>query len=339
MLDTIAQIWASSGWPISFSGEVMILTILAVFAALLVYETLHPRDKHPSKNLHQSYKTNIGMFAVNTITLSVLSTSSFLSMIEPNSYTGLFNFISDNKIKIVISFLSLDWFLYQWHKTCHKYDWLWMFHRVHHNDNHLNVSTAFRVHFMELFLTNVLKVMFVIITGIDGMVLLFHELVTTIFVMFHHTNIKVKYEPLFSKVFIGPLLHRTHHSVHRFEHDSNYGAIFSIWDRIFGTLLAANPVSTGINGYSPQSLINVIRFGFTTPVIPVREPVTPLTEMIQVAAYYRAEKRGFIHGNDQYDWYLAEQEIHKMVYKPAEKSQPKSKFSWSLFNNNHLSLC
>jgi hypothetical protein len=101
--------------------------------------------------------------------------------------------------------------------------------------------------------------------------------------------------------------------MNREEHDSNYGAIFSFWDRVFGTLLETSTVKIGIKGYSPQSLINLISFGFTTPVIQLKKPTIAIDDMIRVAAYYRAEKRGFIHGNDQYDWFIAERDIHNTI--------------------------
>ena len=347
MLELIVQTWTNRIWPNFISGNLMIVAIIATFALLLIYETLHPKEKHPSLNLQQSYKTNIGMFIVNAVTLSVLSASSLLLMIDPTTQYGIFNFVSNNHVKIVLSFLALDWLLYYWHKTCHKYNWLWMFHRVHHNDTHLNVSTAFRVHFIELFFTNILKVSFVITMGIDQVVLMFHELITTLFVMFHHSNIEVKYESILGKMFVSPSIHRTHHSIYRKEHDNNYGAIFSIWDRIYGTFLNPKPVKTGIQGeYSPQELIDLIKFGFTTPVIPIRVPksTVPLNDMIQVAAYYRAEKRGFAHGNDHNDWYAAEKEIHKMLCNNDKKVEvvvkQNPKFKWFNFQFfNKLSLC
>ena len=70
--------------------------------------------------------------------------------------------------------------------------------------------------------------------------------------MFHHANISFKGEKLLSYVIIVPSLHRTHHSTQRIEHDSNYGAVLSLWDRLFGTLSEVKSAEIGIKGNSPQ---------------------------------------------------------------------------------------
>ena len=96
--------------------------------------------------------------------------------------------------------------MYLWHKASHRFDCLWMFHRVHHNDPYLNISTAFRVHVLELFITFILKAILVIIFGIEQTMLLTNEAMMTFFIMFHHTNISFKGEKLLGHVIIVPSL-------------------------------------------------------------------------------------------------------------------------------------
>ena len=93
----------------------------------------------------------------------------------------------------------------------------------------------------------------------------------------------------------------------------NYGAVLSLWDRLFGTLEVLNPAEIGIKGNSPQDLVNLIKFGFTLPAPTSAQPVN-LDAMIAVAAYYKAEKRGFYPGNDIRDWLEAKKEIIALVY-------------------------
>ena len=137
----------------------------------------------------------------------------------------------------------------------------------------------------------------------------------TLFIMFHHTNISFKGEKLLSYFIIVPSLHRTHHSKQRCEHDSNYGAVLSLWDWLFGTRSELKPAEIGIKGNSPQDLVNLIKFGFgfTLPTPPTVQPVN-LDAMIAEAAYYKAEKRGFSPGNDIRDWLEAKSEIIALVY-------------------------
>ena len=118
---------------------------------------------------------------------------------------------------------------------------------------------------------------------------------------------------ILGQVIIVPSLHRTHHSTQRCEHDSNYGAVLSLWDRLFGTLSELNPAEIGIKGSTPQDLVNLIKFGFTLDTPPTVQPIN-LDAMIAEAAYYKAEKRGFYPGNEFRDWLEAKREIIAMVY-------------------------
>lgn len=293
--------------------QVMALSLLMVFAILMTIEHHAPREKLSKKHLHQSYKTNIGLFIVNSIAMSLLSTSSLLILAKHYSNRGLFNLACSPAWEALLSFLLLDLLIYLWHKACHRFDCLWMFHRVHHNDAYLNTSTAFRVHLIELFITNILKAGLIILLGIEEAVVLFSEALMTLFVMFHHANISVIGEKLLGKIIIVPSLHRTHHSTQRDEHDSNYGAVLSIWDRLFGTLSEREPAEIGIKGNSPHDLVNLIKFGFTVQVPPSLEAID-IEAMIAEAAYYKAEKRGFYPGNDIPDWLEAKRDIIKQVY-------------------------
>ncbi len=81
------------------------------------------------------------------------------------------------------------------------------------------------------------------------------EAIMTLFIMFHHTNISFQGEKRLGNVIIVPSLHRTHHSTQRSEHDSNYGAVLSLWDRLFGTLSELKPAEIGIKGSSPQIVL------------------------------------------------------------------------------------
>jgi sterol desaturase/sphingolipid hydroxylase (fatty acid hydroxylase superfamily) len=315
--------------------DILALTLLMGFTILATLEFHAPREKLPTKHLRQSYKTNISLFIVNSIAMSLVSASSLLILAERYSDKGLLNTLSSPVWKAVLSFLLLDLLMYLWHKASHRFDCLWMFHRVHHNDPYLNISTAFRIHVLELFITHVLKAILVIILGIEQALLLTNEAIMTLFIMFHHTNISFKGEKLLGHVIIVPSLHRTHHSTQRREHDSNYGAVLSLWDRLFGTLAELEPADIGIKGSSPQDLVNLIRFGFARQTPPSVQAIN-LDAMIAVAAYYKAEKRGFHPGNDIQDWLEAKREIIALVYGDKSVnnySTRKHQYNYFIFKN------
>jgi len=300
-------------WPTMVPGEVLALTLLMVFATLATLEFHAPREKIPKKHLRQSYKTNFSLFIFNSISMSLVSASSLLILAKRYSGKGLLNTLFSPAWKAVLSFLLLDLLMYLWHKASHSFDCLWMFHKVHHNDPYLNITTSFRIHILELLITNILKAVLIILLGIEEAMVLTIEAIMTLFVMFHHTNISFMGEKLLGHVIIVPSLHRTHHSTQRNQHDSNYGAVLSLWDRLFGTLSELKPAEIGIKGSSPQDIINLIKFGFTLQTPSSVQPID-LEAMIAEAAYYKAEKRGFYPGNDLRDWLEAKSEIIRLVY-------------------------
>jgi hypothetical protein len=249
---------------------------------------------------------------------------------EHYSDRGLLSYISNPAWKTLLSLLLLDLLLYFWHRASHSFDCLWMFHKVHHNDPYLNVTTAFRLHILEALIITILKSAYIIILGAGQAMVLMNEVILTLCIMFHHTNISFLGEKRLGKIIIVPYLHRLHHSTERNEHDNNYGAAFSIWDRLFGTFIELEPATIGIKNNSPQTVLSLLRFGFTpSNPAPAYELGLNLKLMIAEAAYYKAEKRAFTPGNELRDWLEAKREIIRMVYgdKPIRKQSSESAYS------------
>lgn len=323
--------WSWQDLPPGALAALILTLLFGIFTALELHA---PRQKIAKKWLRQSYSTNLSLFVLNSLIMSVLSASSLWIVAKHNLAQGLLSVISNPIWKVVLSLLSLDLLLYVWHKACHRFDGLWMFHKVHHNDPYLNVSTGFRIHIAELFMTYILKATIIILLGIDELIVLVNEVVTTAFIMFHHTNSSFKGEKWVGYVLTTPSLHRTHHSVERNEHDSNYGAILSIWDRIFGTISKLEPARIGIKGDSPLDFVNLVKFGFTGQQQTQNPMPANLEAMIAEAAYYKAEKRNFAPGQEMADWLEAKQEIVYMVYSknkaPADQAitLQRNLFNW-----------
>ncbi len=322
-------------WSTISSEKLAVFSLLVFFGLLFFIETHFPHKKWPSDKWLQSYKTNFSLFLFNNTLLSLLSVSTLLVLAEQHSGHGVLNHVSNPVGKLILSFLLLDLIIYFWHRVCHKYEGLWMVHKVHHSDPYMNVSTAFRLHIMELIIVTVLKAILIIILGMNGMTVLITESITTLFVMFHHTNISFAGERFLSGLFIVPFLHRTHHSTERDEHDSNYGAVLSIWDRIFGTLLKKEPLEIGIKNNAPLGFLAQLKFGFINAPVPAFavsefQDHYKINSMISEAAYYKAEYRDFSPGNDLDDWLEAETEIKdKILREIADKSRnqtTKNKF-------------
>ncbi|MCL7420136.1 MAG: sterol desaturase family protein [Methylobacter sp.] len=317
-------------WAALTSGELATTALLVFFIILSTLEVSAPKEKLPSMGRRKSFQANINLFVFNSAALSLLPVSSLLLLAEQYSGNGLLSYIANPVWAAVLSFLLLDLMHYFWHKASHSFDCLWMFHKVHHSDPYLNVSTAFRVHFIELFIITALKAAYIILLGADKTTVLINETITTLFVMFHHSNITFRGEKLLGRLIIVPCLHRVHHSTERREHDRNYGFVLSIWDRLFGTCAELEPAGIGIKNNVPQDLLNLLKLGFTSdpaPAAPVPEHVKP---MIAEAAYYKAKCRDFSPGHELYDWLEAERDILGVMYKDSLQRQPSRR--QKLFN-------
>jgi sterol desaturase/sphingolipid hydroxylase (fatty acid hydroxylase superfamily) len=301
--------WLANIW----SGGAVFVTLVLFFSLLVIFEFNFPYIKRLAKYSEQSYKANIKLFIFNNFVMSLLSIPSLLILAECYADNGLLNVISSPLYKAIISFLALDLALYLLHKASHSFEWLWIFHRVHHNDPYLNVSTAFRIHFLEVIIITVMKAALIIVLGIEVTCLVANEAIITLFTMLHHANITFPGERLLGRVIITPYLHRAHHSSLRSEHDRNYGAVLSIWDLLFGTLAELKPAGLGIKGYASQQLIPLLSCGLITTDKSSAQGVN-LDVMIAEAAYYKAEKRGFHPGNELKDWLEAKSEIINLVY-------------------------
>ena len=103
----------------------------------------------------------------------------------------------------------------------------------------MDVSTATRFHFGELAVSAIIKISLIFFLGAGFPGVLIFESGVVLCAQFHHSSLKVPkwFETIFWPLFVPPSMHRIHHSVIIKERDANYGTMFSLWDRIFGTLL------------------------------------------------------------------------------------------------------
>ncbi len=297
-------------WVELLSSDLISTLVLLLFIGLILLELIIAVDRQDRIKLTRSYLTNIGLFVFNNLLFSMLSITTLLLLVDRYHHKGMLTSYNQT-VQALLAFVLLDLVLYLWHKACHNYDHLWQFHRVHHCDPTMNVTTAFRVHFIEIVLTLLIKAVFIMVTGVEAAIVAICDAVSTCFVMFHHINISFKAEKWLKWLFIVPAVHKVHHSKLRYEHDNNYGAVFSIWDRLFKTFVEARPVETGLANVAHLSLFQLIKYGlFPDRWLSIAKSTGDIElHMIEEAAYYKAEKRGFAPGFEILDWLEAEKQI------------------------------
>ena len=154
---------------------------------------------------------------------------------------GLFNALSlPGWIEILLAILLLDFAIWLQHLVTHKIPLLWRLHRVHHADRDMDVTTAIRFHPIEIGLSMLLKLGVVYVSGAPVPAVILFEILLNGTAMFNHANLRLPrtLDRMIRTILVTPDMHRVHHSVHRHEHDSNYGFALSVWDRLFGTYVA-----------------------------------------------------------------------------------------------------
>lgn len=129
------------------------------------------------------------------------------------------------------------------HITEHKLRFLWIFHVVHHADTNVDVTTGLRHHPVESVLRGVFFFMGIMVTGAPMYAVMIYQTILVFFTAFEHANISLPgwLDKGMSYIFISPNMHKVHHHWKQPYTDSNYGAIFSIWDRLLGTYKHLEP--------------------------------------------------------------------------------------------------
>ncbi len=150
---------------------------------------------------------------------------------------NLLRFPDQSVVVIVVTLLLRGFVSYYTHYLNHRIAFLWRFHRVHHMDKSLDVSSTVRFHPLELLFSLSLGVPFVIVLGLSPWVLLLYELLDVSVTLFSHANLRLPtaVNRWLRYIIVTPDLHRVHHSTWQPETDSNFSAVFPLWDLLFGT--------------------------------------------------------------------------------------------------------
>ena len=190
----------------------------------------------------RQWLTNITIVIIDNLTLKLffpLLAVGIAKYADENSI-GLFNLIEINYIvSVVLSLLMLDLLIYGQHLMMHKMPFFWRLHRMHHTEIGLDVTSAVRFHPIEIIISMLIKMAFVLMMGIPIAAVILFEVVLNGLALFNHSNIKVPafLEKILRTIVITPEIHWIHHSKFEDETNSNYGFNLCIWDKLFGTYI------------------------------------------------------------------------------------------------------
>lgn len=218
-----------------------LLAFVGGFGLFASWEYLTPK-RQITKGKYKRWVNNILLLMTSTILVRLLVPTAAIGaayLVEQNQW-GLINTLElPVLVEFFMAMVLLDLYIYWQHAMFHVLPSLWRFHRVHHADLDVDVSTGLRFHPIEIMLSAMLKIIFIVMLGAPILAVIFFEVILNLSSMFTHSNIKLNtlFERVMRWFIVTPDMHRIHHSVRENETNSNFGFNLSLWDRIFGTYL------------------------------------------------------------------------------------------------------
>lgn len=147
-------------------------------------------------------------------------------------------------LSTIVGLLVLD-LVSAWlaHWVSHKTPSLWKLHLVHHSDTHVDTTTANRHHPGESVVRFAFTALAVVLVGAPLWMVFLYQAMSVVLSQFNHANITIPagLDRAMSWVIVSPNMHKVHHHYALPHTDSNYGNIFSVWDRVFGTFRTIDP--------------------------------------------------------------------------------------------------
>lgn len=225
----------------------------ALFAALAMAERQAPRwGRRQARG--PRWGTNLAMLGLGVVLVRglalVLPVLAVAAAIDAAAQGwGLFQALDwPGWVEGLLAIVVLDFVLWAQHWLTHRVPVFWRFHRVHHADTDMDVTTALRFHPVEIGASALVKVAAVYALGPAVWAVIAFEVILNGTALFTHADIRLpaRLERTVGRVLVTPAMHRLHHSPDRAEHDTNFGFALSLWDRLFGTFRAKPGSATGL---------------------------------------------------------------------------------------------
>ena len=246
-------------WPNNLMDQIGSPLLTIVFLILLWLQWQFPlRRRYFSviRRLFRNLIMSIPGFAV--VRLAMLPAPIALSFWARQQHFGLLNWITlPPLVAVIASFVLMDYAYWWWHWANHMVPLFWRFHNVHHTDLDLDVSTAARFHFGEIFFSIAFVSQLVLALGIGPLVFVSFFVAFEGAILFHHSNwrLPIGVERVLNHILVTPRMHGIHHSIVERETNSNWGTIFCWWDKLHRTLRQDVPqdaLTIGVAAYRDE---------------------------------------------------------------------------------------
>lgn len=254
-------------------------------SAVPLFRFKYSKVKHAGINIFFTLTTIIINFALAFI---LLMSSDW----AVENHFGILQWLPEMPLWLfaIVGLLLLDligaWLV---HWAEHKVKWMWRFHLVHHTDTHVDTTSANRHHPGESVFRFVFTTAGVVLAGAPMWLVFMYQSISVLLSQFNHANIVIPkwLDKAMSWVFVSPDMHKVHHHYVQPYTDSNYGNIFSIWDRLFGTFMTLDRdkliygIDTHMKPEENDRLGNLLKVPFQTYRLPVGAKFNEETQTVQ----------------------------------------------------------
>jgi sterol desaturase/sphingolipid hydroxylase (fatty acid hydroxylase superfamily) len=220
---------------------------IAVFAVALTIGLLQhafDMDHGPAPQAAQRWWTNGVLFVAHTAAVTVFAAAvTWLTRADLTAAPGILGTGAlPVPAQIMLLLLAQSFVQYWLHRFGHQWPVLWRLHRIHHTDTTLDATTGLRQHPFESVVDYIPFLGLALVLSPSAAAVLGFFLLTFVFAIFTHITpalVPERLDRALSAIIMTPRLHQLHHSTWQPETDTNFGNVLVIWDRLFGTFLAA----------------------------------------------------------------------------------------------------
>ena len=228
-------------WIVAHEAPLRLAAFLSVLALLLLAQERWPR-RVPAPGRRGRWSVNLSMVVLGALVaramagLVVLLGAVAAAQWAARHGVGVLAWLQwPPLVEGALAFLALDCAIYWQHRLFHRLPLFWRLHRMHHSDLDFDTTTGVRFHPVEIGVSMLIKVAVVLALGAPALAVILFEVALNATSLFNHANLRLPpaLDGALRRLLVTPDMHRVHHSVHRREHDSNFGFNLPWWDHLF----------------------------------------------------------------------------------------------------------
>lgn len=249
-------------------GILQMILLVVVIGSLQRWKPVEPIVDRRQIRIDILYTViyRLGIFRIALFFLVRPVLESFFGMtriwgFEPFQLDGIWPGVTNTAwVSLVIYLLVFDLFEYVYHRAQHRYKWFWGLHSVHHSQRQLTMWSDSRIHLLDGLLRDILLIVLSQLIGVQPAQFVLIVVFTQLVESFSHANVRLGFGRLGSRLLVGPMFHRFHHSIAYDESTAgparghNFAVLFPLWDILFRTArFETDYPPTGIHDQLPEA--------------------------------------------------------------------------------------